>query len=130
MNLPKSASVFVRAIRTEWKFEWLGFDDDDGFSEFNIIILNVPNECQFRMGPAVLRSLRNLTRFFEDDGQKAVRGGFRCPDIRTFDLEREGKDFLLVVSTEDGKNRYDFRISNPDIRCDAEILNDYDSGED
>jgi len=130
MNLPRNASISARAIKSEWKFEWSGFDGDDCFNEFNIVVLNFGNESRFEFGPAVVRSLRNLNRFFNEDDGKGVSGGFRCPDIRTYDLERKGEDFLLVLSTDNGKKKHEFSISNPEISCNTSFLKEYDGHDD
>ena len=120
-----SASIRVKSDDAEVLFLWHGFDGDDCFNDFRIEISNRSGTERFDFGGCVVWGLRKLVWFFRGKLDKAG-GGFRFPDIRTYDLTRTEDGYLLQISLETANRSEQIRLSNPTLIMDDEFLRDYD----
>ncbi|HTC95963.1 MAG TPA: hypothetical protein VK699_21150 [Terriglobales bacterium] len=120
--MKSTANIQVKSDLTEVQFEWLGFDGDDCFDDFHIKITSAKDTRRFDFGPCAVYSLRKLTRFFKDATQPTASGGFRHPDIRSYEMHRLDGGYRLVVSFEGSGLKEEFHIHNPLVQIDDEFL--------
>lgn len=123
-----SASIRARRDDAEVLFERHDFDGDDCFKVFHIDIANGTETERFDFGACVVQGLRKSVRFFRGRVDKA-EGGFRFPDIRTYELRRTDDGFLLEIRFEDNDLFRQLQISNPTLIFDDEFLNEHDDSE-
>lgn len=107
------------------RFEWFGFDGDDCFNDFHINVTNETEARRFDFGPCAVHGLRKLSRFFKDGTQTTVGGGFRCPDVRYYDVHRSADGYRLVVRFEDSGLHEQVVIHSPLVQVDDEFLGLY-----
>ena len=119
MSLPREASIRVRSSESEWRFDWSGFDGDDGFQSFRATVTGPGVARHFDLGPAVVWSLRWLNRFFADQSLEKTQGGLR--------VYRRGNGYRMEIETGGGQE--EFHLSNPEIDLDREFLPKYDATE-
>jgi hypothetical protein len=80
---------------------WERFDGDDCFEDFRITVIPLDADVRvYEFGPCAVRAVRKMKLFLSDKAQQSISGGFRHPDIRTYDWERRGSDLTLVVKLE------------------------------
>ena len=96
--LPRNVQISVDSETCNAILRWTGFDGDDAFDSFQIQIQRKDAEPQcFEFGACAVWGLRRSTRFFSDQKEPATGGGFRHPDVRTYDWVRDG--VILRVKT-------------------------------
>jgi hypothetical protein len=78
------------------------------------------------LSPIKVWGLRRSVRFFQGQDDKAGFG-FRCPDIRTFDLLRVEDGFILQIALEAANRSEEFRFKEPSLKVDDEFLRAYDA---
>ena len=117
-----SAFIRLKSDQLEMEFEWLGFDGDDCFNDFRINVIAKTGTRRFDFGGCVVSGLRKLSRFFRDNTQTTVGGGFRKPDVRFYDVQRKNDGYSLVVRFEDSGIREEFYIRNPRTEIDDEFM--------
>src|ERR1700744_939114 len=94
------ASIRLISPHIEARFEWFGFDGDDGFIGFRLLVSEADSSRTFEFGGCANYGLRKLTRFVNDPTQIAAGLGFRHPDIRYLDIFRADGDVRIVVRFE------------------------------
>lgn len=122
----ESASIRAAGAGSDVLFEWVGFDGDDCFKDFHIEISNGSETERFDFAECAIRGLRTCDRFFRGQLDK-VAGGFRVPDVRTYDLTRTEDGFLLQIRLEGTNRSEEFRIKQPTLTFDDELLKEYDA---
>jgi hypothetical protein len=122
-----TAHIRLKSDGAEIFFEWLGFDGDDCFDDFHIIVTENGKKHRFDYGPCVVNGVRKMKRFFGDVSQNTVGGGFRHPDIRHYDLHRSGDSYRLVIHFEASGMHQEFQIHRPFVHIADEILKAFDS---
>jgi hypothetical protein len=101
------------------RFGWRDFDGDDFFAEFSIsVAVRGDRQRLFSFGGCAVYCLRKLRIFFGDQSKESTAGGFRHPDIRTFDLYRTATGLRLVIDFEESKLHEEFELVNPSIQVD------------
>jgi hypothetical protein len=120
-----SASIRIRDDHTEVLFEWLDFDGDDSFADFHIKITTGTESRRFDFGPCVVWGIRKAVRFFQDK-LEVVSGGFRFPDIRSYDLTRAQEDVLLQIRYEGTGLSEEVLLIKPRVAIDDKFLKEYD----
>jgi hypothetical protein len=121
-----SAWIVVKDDAVELRFEWTHFDGDDCFEDFQIIVSDRAQTQRFEFGGCVISGLRELSRFFGDKREPSVSGGFRNPDIRTYDLYRDDDRYRLAIRFEGVGLAQEFHTRNPVVQFDRAFLNEYD----
>jgi hypothetical protein len=53
--------------------------------------------------------------FLSDSAQQSVGGGFRHPDVRTYDWRRSGSEFTLLVKFEGSGLAAEYVVQNPEV---------------
>ena len=119
MSLPKSACIRVHNGESEWRFDWSGFDGDDGFESFRATITDHGVTRHFDFRSAVVWSLRWLNRFFADPKLTKTQGGL-C-------VYRSGQDLRMVFEYD--KKSQEFHLASPEVNLDREFLPKYDGDE-
>jgi hypothetical protein len=108
--------IRLKSDESETRFEWSGFDGDDCFSDFRIIVTTAGQSRQFEFGACALHGLRKLIKVFSDPNQGAAELGFRHPDIRWCDVHRLGnEDYRLIVRYEGSGLHEEFRFHRPEV---------------
>src|SRR4051812_35086220 len=80
---------------------WDRFDGDDCFEDFRITVAPKAAESRvYEFGPCAIRAVRKMNQFLSDPTIPSVSGGFRHPDIRTYEWTRAGADLKLTVKFE------------------------------
>ena len=125
-KLESGAQINLKSEFVEVRFEWLGFDGDDCFEDFRVVVIERGSRQGFEFGPCVVRDLRKLARFFSDPTQTTVGGGFRNPDIRQYDVHRKGDDCRLVIDFAEVSLHAEFEIRSPAVHIDEKFLKAYD----
>ena len=120
-----SAGIRAKGAGYEVFFEWLDFDGDDCFRDFHIEIVNGSETERFDFGDCAIWGLRKSVRFFRGRLDEAS-GGFRFPDIRTYELTRTEVGFKLQIRFEGNDLSRQVQISNPTLIFDDEFLDEYD----
>ena len=93
---------------------WTSFDGDDCFNAFTISVREagkVPHAYNF--GPCAVWCLRKMREFVSDPGVGTVGGGFRNPDIRTYDWYRDGENLRLDIQFVGTGLNHRFSLTNP-----------------
>jgi hypothetical protein len=121
-----SASIRAEGNGYQVLFEWLDFDGDDCFRDFRIEIVNGTGTERFDFGDCAIRGLRKVVRFFRGRLDNAG-GGFRFPDIRSYELARTEAGFTLQIRFEGNDLSRQFRIDNPALTFDDEFLDEYEA---
>ena len=125
--MESAAHIHLKSDTAEIRFEWLGFDGDDCFNDFHIIVTEGGHARRFDFGPCVVSGLRKLAGFFNEATQATVGGGFRHPDIRHYDVYRSADGYRLVVRFEGSRLHEELHIQRPALHVDDEFLKAYDS---
>jgi len=120
------AHIQLKGTAAEIRFDWLGFDGDDCFGEFNITVTEDGQARQFNFGPCVVHGLRKLTKLFDNPSQTAVSGAFRHPDVRSYKLQRSGNNYRLVVQFEGAGLNEIHEVQTTNIDIDEAFLKAYD----
>jgi hypothetical protein len=120
--MKRTAHVYLRNDSTELQFEWLDFDGDDCFSDFHLNVITKGGTRRFDFGECVVHGLRKFIRFFRNEAQSKVGGGFRNPDIRCYDLHREKDGYRLVIHLEASRLCEEFYVHNPSMEIDDEFM--------
>lgn len=107
---------------TEACFEWLDFDGDDCFRNFRINVLDETGFHRFDFGPCAVNSLGKLSRFFRDGQQASIRGEFRHPDERYYEVHRTKDGYNLVVCFEGSGLNQQFPIRCKYVHFDDKFL--------
>ena len=95
---------------------WERYDGDDCFEDFRITVIPLNSAIQvYEFGPCAVRAVRKMKLFLSDKAQQSVGGGFRHPDIRTYDWERRGSDLTLVVKFDGSGLTAEHVVKNPGI---------------
>ena len=124
----ETASIQVEDADHKVLFEWLDFDGDDCFRDFHIVIENETGTERFDFGDCAIWGLRKCVRFFRGRLDKA-EGGFRFPDIRTYDLARTEDGFSLQIGMEGTNRSEQFQVRKPALTFDDQFLEEYDTEE-
>lgn len=117
----KSVRVALKDGHLEVLLAWEQFDGDDCFEDFRIIVYprgSVSHVYEFR--PCAVHAVRKLKEFISDSSVQSVGGGFRHPDIRTYDLHRVGADLRLAVKFEGTRFEALHVLESPEIRFEEE----------
>ncbi len=80
--------------------EWFDFDGDDCFNNFQITVTNQDESRRYEFGRCAVSSLRKASRFFRNKTQLDLSGGFRNPDVRTYQVRHIDEGYLLVIKFE------------------------------
>ncbi|PTY07037.1 hypothetical protein DB347_10635 [Opitutaceae bacterium EW11] len=124
--LPRDVSIQIRSMDCEALLTWSGFDGDDGFEAFSIEVRGGTDEPKrFDFGGCVVWSLRRTTRLLARDELRAS-GGFKYPDVRTYEWEWIGSDLKLVVTYEGTRLHEEFLFQEPQIAVDRLFIDTYD----
>lgn len=123
--MANSASIRVKDNDAEALLHWRNFDGDDSFRSFQINIINGNQTEQFDFGGCAVWGLRKSSRFFRGKLDSAG-GGFRFPDIRTYDLKRTDNGFLLQIRFEEANRSEEIRFTDPTVILEDEFLKEYD----
>ena len=124
--MSESATIQVESVDHKVLFEWLDFDGDDCFRDFHIVVEDARGTERFDFGDCAIWGLRKCVRFFQGRLDNAS-GGFRFPDIRTYELTRIEEGFLLQI-VQEGTNRSErFHVRKPTLTFDDQLLEEYDA---
>ena len=126
--MSSTAHIRLKSNLVELKFEWLDFDGDDCFNDFHIDVITETGTRHFDFGGCVVNGLRQCSRFFRNGTQNTVSGGFRHPDVRSYDVYREKDGYRLVVRYEGSGLCEEFYIHNPQTDIDDEFMRTVYSG--
>jgi len=108
----KDKSLTVRLL-------WDRFDGDDCFDDFRITVAPSAGESRvYEFGPCAVRAVRKMKQFLSDPTIESVGGGFRHPDIRTYEWTRVGDDLKLIVKFEGRHSEAVHTLRNPIIATD------------
>ncbi len=124
--MERSAHIELRSDAVKARFDWLAFDGDDCFEVFQISVTAGEQSRTFEFGTCAVNGLRKLVRFFSDSQENGVSGGFRHPDIRSYDLHRSGESFHLVIRFEGSGLEEKYDIQHPSVHIADEFLRAYD----
>lgn len=98
---PLRDTILITSEACEVSLVWDEYDGDDCYDDFRIVV--APRDGAkntFCFGACGVRALRKMREFLGDDALSTVGGGFRNPDVRTYDWYRQRKDLKLVVVFE------------------------------
>lgn len=123
--MTRSASIRLKSDLAEVLFEWLDFDGDDCFGDFQINIRGARGSRHFEFGECAVFGLRKLSNFFKDTSETTASGGFRHPDICGYEVHRSDDDYLLVVEFAGRGTREEFPVQAPLIQIEDEFLGIY-----
>jgi hypothetical protein len=125
LSMTDSASIRVKGNDADVLFHWHDFDGDDCFRGFQIDIVKGDQIERFDFGECAVWGLRKSSRFFRGKLDSAG-GGFRFPDIRTYDLKRTGDGFLLQIRLEAANRTEEIRFTGPTVILNDDFLKEYD----
>jgi hypothetical protein len=130
MAIPSGSLITLQTTDMEWALSWTGFDLDDCFDLFQITVRESKYVREFAFGPCTVSHLRRTLRFF-DSGLDAdvTGGGFRNPDVRSFELHRNGPTFKLLIELPQASQKESFLLADPTIHIDRTFMNHYDGGD-
>jgi hypothetical protein len=112
----RDVTIGLKDDTQEVLLAWERFDGDDCFEDFRITITPRGSDVRvYEFGPCVVRAVRKMKLFLSDNAQQSVSGGFRNPDVRTYDWQRSGSELRLVVKFEDRGLAAEHVIKNPEI---------------
>jgi hypothetical protein len=123
--MKNNAHVRVKGHSIEMLFEWLDFDGDDCFKDFHVNVVNETNTQRFDFGPCAIHGLRKVCKFFKEITETTVSGGFRYPDVRSYDVQRIDDGYRVVIRFEGGGLHEQFYIPSPSVQVDDEFLEVY-----
>jgi hypothetical protein len=124
--MPPNALIKLETASDRLCFDWSGFDGDDCFGSFVISVFCNDHLHSFDFGACAVQLLRKMSRFLSSPSQPSVGGGFRHPDIRTYDLHRIDDGFRLVVQFEGSGLHEEFTLVRPTIEDSRAFLSAYD----
>lgn len=112
----KAVKIALEDETREVLLVWDRFDGDDCFEEFRIIVTPRGTEVRvYEFGPCAVHAVRKMSAFLSDHAQQSVGGGFRHPDIRTYDWQRSGSDLKLVVKFEGSRLANEHVMKSPKV---------------
>ncbi len=119
--LAESVSITLDDAALSVALKWDRFDGDDCFEDFRITVTPRDSDSRvYEFGPCAVHAVRKMKRFLADQGQQAVGGGFRYPDVRTYDLYHFGSDLRLVVKFEGSSFEAQHEMKSPVVRISEE----------
>jgi hypothetical protein len=116
------ALVRLSNQQSEIRFDWVAFDGDDCFGDIHITVTNPGGIQRFDFGPCAVNDLRKLGKFFRDETQATLGGGFQNPDIRYYDVQRAHDGYRVDLRFEGNGLNEQFHIDNPLVEIDDEFL--------
>ena len=112
----KAVNIGLKDGTQEVLLAWARFDGDDCFEDFRITVVSRDSDAQvYEFGACTVRAVRKMKLFLSDHTQQSVSGGFRHPDIRTYDWHRIGSELKLGVKFEGSSLAVDYTLKNPAI---------------
>jgi hypothetical protein len=121
-----NSEISLSDSQREVVFIWNEFDGDDCFGSLKVRVCHEDQQAEYDFGPCVVWALRKLTCFVESDMDDSVSGGFRNPDIITYELKRMSSSYEFVVECEAQGLQVSYKLENPQIQVDRSFLNWYD----
>ena len=119
--------IQLESASTRVRLDWRDFDGDDCFGSFIISAFRDGGAQHFDFGPCAVRALRRMSRFISSPAESSVSGGFRYPDVRTYELQRTGEGFRLVVRFEASHSHQEFVLVHPSTEDSRDFLCAYDA---
>ena len=123
-----SASSRIQSVDAAALFQWDDFDGDDCCSSFYLEIASGGETERFDFGECVVWGLRRVVRFLRGEVDKASEG-FRCPDNRIYDLDRNEEGISLQLCFEGTNQSRRFQLSRPTLTFEVDFLKAYDAKE-
>ena len=112
----RAVKIGLKDDTQEVVLAWERFDGDDCFEDFRITVTPRGSDVRvYEFGPCAVRAVRKMKLFLSDISQQSVSGGFRHPDIRTYDWQRSGSELTLVVKFEGNRLVAHHVMKSPEV---------------
>jgi len=123
--MKNSASILVEDSGTVMCFLWRDFDGDDCFGNFSVEVKRDGTTKRFDFGVCAAYGLRRMSKFFRDENQSSVSGGFQNPDPCFYDLVRDGNLYRLSIRFGAAGAPEYFELQGESVLIDDEFLSEY-----
>jgi hypothetical protein len=120
-----NALICAKNTATDVQFVWTGFDGDDCFNDFHVVVTTKGGTQQFNFGSCAVYALRKLSTCFRGVGEPSASLGFRNPDIRSCDVLRLNDGYRIKVQFEGNGFSREFVIQKPSLELHDEFLAEY-----